>query len=157
MGVRSKALLGALALAVSSTLLIDAAIAQEANRRAPSTVEAQPIDDAFLDAFYTRDRTFYENRRAPRNLTWITGPFPENEIMEDGSAVNRLYRVVMEQQGESDPYIRTPDLTSPYDTSLQLLPPYEPSPIPPAQPYYFPLPPGSAPSTRAPGPVPALW
>jgi hypothetical protein len=157
MGVRSKALLGVTTLAVFSTILIDGAIAQDASQRAPSTVEAQPIDDAFLDAFYTRGGTFYQNRRPPRNVTWMIGPFPENDILADADAVNRLYRVVLEQQGESDPYLRTPDLTNPYDTSLQLLPPYEPSPIPPVEPFYFPLAPGVAPVAPQNTAPSALW
>jgi hypothetical protein len=146
------------AVVVAATLLAGgSAIAQEDDLGdAPELVEIQPLDQAFLDAFYTRGGNFFENRRFPTAFTWFLGPFPENDILADGEAVHELYVLASQLQNESDPYLRTADLVNPFDTSLLLLPPYQPEPVPPAEPFFLPPPVSTTPAAPA-EPVPALW
>jgi hypothetical protein len=48
--------------------------------------------------------------------------FPENEIARDAELINTVYRDALYQQTNNDPYIRTPDLPNPYNTSLLMSP-----------------------------------
>jgi hypothetical protein len=80
-------------------------------------------------AFFKNDPNFYRNNSFKRELDWILGSgsifrnsFPENEIARDAELVNTVYRDLMTQQSTNDPYIRTPDLPNPYNTSLMMSP-----------------------------------
>ncbi|PLZ90418.1 hypothetical protein CI594_18870, partial [Fischerella thermalis CCMEE 5196] len=48
--------------------------------------------------------------------------FPENQIARDSELVYILYQDVLYQQVSNDPYLRTPDLPNPYNTSLLMSP-----------------------------------
>ncbi|MDJ0733947.1 MAG: hypothetical protein QNJ47_07670 [Nostocaceae cyanobacterium] len=85
--------------------------------------------DAFDRAFFKNDPTIYRNNTLRREIDWMFGPgsilknsFPENEIARDAELVNIVYRDVLQQQTTSDPYIRTPDLPNPYNTSVMMSP-----------------------------------
>lgn len=89
------------------------------------TSNYQTPNQVFEEAFYENYPDFYNNDGLFRDIDWILGPgslfknsFPENEIERDAKLVNILYQDVLKQQTTSDPYIRTPDLPSPYNTSL---------------------------------------
>lgn len=89
----------------------------------------QTANDVFERAFFKNDRNFYGNNTFRRQVDWLLGPgslfrnsFPENEIARDAELVNTLYRDVLNQQVGSDPYIRTPDLPNPYNSSLLMSP-----------------------------------
>ena len=102
----------------------------------PSVVSAQTAtpnyettSDVFERAYFSHDRNFYENGSLKRQLdsflgsgSSFGGSFPENEIAHDAELVNTLYHDVLTQQVGNDPYIRTPDLPNPYDTSLMMSP-----------------------------------
>ncbi len=84
-----------------------------------------PVNEQFDRAFFKHDPDFYGNNSFGRQIDWLVGPgsifrnsFPENEIARDAELVNKLYRDAMEQQVGSDPYIRTPDLPNPFNSSL---------------------------------------
>ncbi|MGF1495426.1 MAG: hypothetical protein ACFB8W_01195 [Elainellaceae cyanobacterium] len=127
-------------------------------------LETQSIPEALNEAFFSNDREFFNNRSIGRQLSWFLGfGFPENEINQDGRAVDILYQDLREQQVSSTPIIRTPDLPNPYQTSVLLSPDLDivvqefdqtplqqpiPAPAPPPQPVAPPQP-----TT----PVPALW
>lgn len=150
-----------LAVGAASLLLVStAAIAQEVtSNQVEERQEAEflPIDEAFIEAFYTRGKTFYRNRQLPRAFTWFLGPFPENDMIADGRAVNRVYRTGLIQQAELDPLIRTADLPNPFDTSLLLLP-TEVRTQPPVRPVPLPVFPEPVPvPAPAPEPVPGLY
>jgi hypothetical protein len=80
----------------------------------------------FEKAFYENYPDFYNNDGLFREIDWILGgagslfknSFPEHEIERDAKIVNILYQDVLKQQTTNDPYIRTPDLPNPYNTSL---------------------------------------
>lgn len=76
-------------------------------------------------AFLKNDPNFYANQTVKRQIDLILGQgslfrssFPEHEIARDAELVNTLYRDMLNQQVSRDPYIRTPDLPNPYNTSL---------------------------------------
>jgi hypothetical protein len=85
---------------------------------------AQPTNptlaDRFEQTFFTSDPNFFRNRDWGRQFDWIFGTngFPENEIHRDAERINKLYRTALEQQGSSDPVVRTRDLPNPYRTSV---------------------------------------
>ena len=81
--------------------------------------------DVFNRAYFNNDRDFYNNQSYQREINLIFGPgsllrnsFPENEIARDAELVNAVYHDALYQQVSSDPYIRTPDLPNPYNSSL---------------------------------------
>ncbi|WP_193193744.1 hypothetical protein [Nostoc sp. MG11] len=122
MGIKLKTLSGLLVLTVGIAF--------------PSVVSAQTetpnyetTNDVFERAFFRHDRNFYDNGSFRRQLDSFLGPgsgfrnsFPENEIARDAELVNTVYHDVLTQQVGNDPYIRTPDLPNPYDTSLLMSP-----------------------------------
>lgn len=139
-------LLSVLLLAGTSSLGVSEVMAQtEPSRRdvipvnprtlgvdAPSEfapVRLDTIPEAFDRAFFNDSKTFYQNRSFPRQLDVILGTglpgraaFPELEIERDARLVNVVYRDALEQQVSSDPVLRTPDLPTPYETSILSLP-----------------------------------
>ncbi|MEH2382364.1 MAG: hypothetical protein V7K27_26345 [Nostoc sp.] len=93
------------------------------------TPNYETTNDVFERAYFRHDRNFYENASFKRQLdsflgsgSSFGGSFPENEIAHDAELVNTLYHDVLTQQVGNDPYIRTPDLPNPYDTSLIMSP-----------------------------------
>ena len=94
-----------------------------------ATPKTETTSDVFERAYFRHDRNFYENGSLKRQLdsflgsgSSFGGSFPENEIARDAELVNTLYHDVLTQQVGNDPYIRTPDLPNPYDTSLMMSP-----------------------------------
>lgn len=159
MAVGIKNTLCALLLAASSIGLVAPALAQETTNEE----EGVPtIPEALLDAFYTRGGNFYQNRDFPRSFTWFLGPFPENDIAADGRAVSRFYQQYLIWQAQSEPVVRTPDLASPFESSLLVAPIYEEEAVPASvAPPTFILPPQALPPAPPPAqpsrPVPALY
>ncbi len=102
----------------------------------PSVATAQTVtpgyetpNEVFERAFFKNDPNFYANQTFMRQTDWIFGPgslshnsFPENEIARDAQLVNTVYRDMLNQQVSNDPYIRTPDLPSPWNTSMLMSP-----------------------------------
>jgi len=94
-----------------------------------ATPSYETPDAVFERAFFKNDPNFYVNQTFKRQIDWIVGPgsvlhnsFPENEIARDAELVNTVYRDMLNQQAGNDPYIRTPDLPNPYNTSLFMSP-----------------------------------
>lgn len=124
MGIKIKPLSALLVLLATSIAFPSIASAET------ETPNYETTNDVFERAFFRHDRNFYENSGGvKRQLSVFLGAgsvfrnsFPENEIARDGELVNTLYRDVLTQQVSNDPYIRTPDLPNPYDTSLLMSP-----------------------------------
>lgn len=156
-------LVGASAVMAAVISFSSGAVAQETTAPTTATQESTlpSIAEEFEDTFFTFDENFFRNRRFPRNLTWIFGPYPENEIAGDGRVTNRLYNELLKQQTQSDPTIRTADLPNPYDSSLLTGTLYTEEPVPPAPASIFrqsnPAPAETAPAETREAPVPALW
>ncbi len=121
MSIKFKALSGLFVLFVAGAGFPSVAVGE--------TVNAETANDVVERAFFTNDRTFYDNNSFRRQVDWMLGSgslfrnsFPENEIARDAELVNHVYRDVLTQQVGNDPYIRTPDLPNPYGTSLLMSP-----------------------------------
>ncbi|MBE8989722.1 hypothetical protein [Nostoc sp. LEGE 12450] len=123
MRIKFKTLGGLLVLLAAGIAFPSVAFAQTETPRTETT------SDVFERAFFSHDRNFYENGSLKRQLDSLLGSgssfggsFPENEIARDAELVNTLYHDVLTQQVGNDPYLRTPDLPNPYDTSLIMSP-----------------------------------
>jgi hypothetical protein len=122
-GINFKSFGGLLVLLAAGSVFPSVASAQT------ETPKTETTNDAFERAYFRHDRNFYENSSLKRQLdsffgsgSGFGGSFPENEIARDAQLMNTLYRDVLTQQVGNDPYIRTPDLPNPYDTSLLMSP-----------------------------------
>lgn len=118
MGFKCKSL-SAFIVLIATMTFSSAVVAQT------ETINYEETNDVFNRAYFKNDPDFYENQTFPRQVNWIIGPgsifrnsFPESEIARDAELVNIVYRDVLTQQVSNDPYLRTPDLPNPYNTSL---------------------------------------
>ncbi|MTJ08112.1 MULTISPECIES: hypothetical protein [unclassified Anabaena] len=125
MGINFKALSGLLVLLATSSAFPSAAKAQT------ETPNYETTSNAFERAYFRHDPNFYENGSLKRQVDSLFGPggkfgttFSDNEIAKDAELVNTLYHDVLAQQATNDPYLRTPDLPNPYDSSLLMSPRY---------------------------------
>ncbi len=120
MGIKFPALSGLLVLLATSFAFLPVAKA-----------ETETINNTFERAYFRHDPNFYENRTFKRQVESLIGSkgkfgsaFPDNEIAKDAELVNTLYHDALAQQTTNDPYLRTPDLPNPYDSSLLMSPRY---------------------------------
>ncbi|MDB9307226.1 hypothetical protein PN471_00830 [Aphanizomenon sp. CS-733/32] len=93
--------------------------------------ETETTSGMFERAYFRHNPNFYDNGSLKRKVDALIGPgkkfgttFTDNEIAKDAELVNTLYLDVMAQQTLNDPYLRTPDLPNPYDSSLLMTPRY---------------------------------
>ena len=121
MGLNFRAMAGFLILAAAS--LPSVAVAQD------TVPNYETASEVLERAFFKNSPDYYRNQGFKRDLDLILGPgslfrnsFPENEIERDADLVNKVYRDVIMQQAMNDPYMRTPDLPNPYNTSLMMSP-----------------------------------
>jgi len=126
MGIKLMPIVGAMAVLATSGAIASKAIAQESD---VESLDTRSIPEAMDDLFYHYSGTFFENRTAWRQLSYMVGPggwdsarFPEREIEWDADAINRAHTALMAIQNTSDPTIRVPDLPNPFATSVQLMP-----------------------------------
>ncbi len=130
MGDRFKSLAGALALTTASVVLASAsAMAQTAESYGVSDDDYKTIPETVYEALNSESGDFYENRSLERQINSILGQgtilrnsYPENQIARDSLRLRAVYDELMAEQTVGDPFIRTPDLASPFDTSVQSLP-----------------------------------
>jgi hypothetical protein len=80
--------------------------------------QAENIADAMNRAVFEQSGDIYYNAGIYRQATLLFGlSYPDHEYLNDSQAINRVYREGMRQQTNKAP-IRTPDLPSPFDTSI---------------------------------------
>lgn len=116
-------LCGLIVALATSTVLSNSVLAQ-------TTISNYETPDRVIErAFFENDPNFYQNNSLKRQVDFLLGPgslfrnsFPESEIARDAELVNKVYQDLLQQQVGSDPYIRTPDLPNPYNSSLLLSP-----------------------------------
>ncbi|MEA5618120.1 hypothetical protein VB711_09770 [Cronbergia sp. UHCC 0137] len=125
MNINLKAISGFLALLATSTLFPSIASADT------KTPDYQTTNEVFERAYFRHDRNFYDNNGLQRQIDSLFGPgskfqttFTDNEIAKDAELINTVYRDVLAQQTTNDPYLRSPDLPNPYDSSLLMSPRY---------------------------------
>lgn len=125
MSQKLKSLSSALILAIASAALASVKPAQA------DTARFSPVGDNFNRQFFEASGDFYHNVSLQGYMGDYLGigspsgvvAFPEKEIERDASRVNGLYRRVMQRQVSSDPILRVPDATNPFDASVMALPP----------------------------------
>lgn len=81
------------------------------------------IPDAFESSFYGLRGRYGFRTSVFGELVQRFFLYPDNAIVGDSNRVADLYRDVMDVQTMSDPFIRTPDLESPFNRSLLTDPP----------------------------------
>ncbi|MEM1251456.1 MAG: hypothetical protein AAGI69_03400 [Cyanobacteria bacterium P01_H01_bin.21] len=112
----------AVAIATLSTMATRAN-AQNATFTEPTVLET--LDDILIrpGTDFTSDRTFL---RQTSHLFGFGVPgraaFPELELNRESAGILEAYNELMFLQTRNTPAIRVPDLTNPYNTSLQMLP-----------------------------------
>ena len=124
MSQKLKNLSGVLVIAIASAALASAKPAQA------EPVRLHPIADSFNRQFFEASGAFYHNVSLQGYLGDYLGigspsgvlAFPEKEIERDASRINGFYRRVMQRQVSSDPILRVPDATNPFDASVMALP-----------------------------------
>ena len=123
MNLKTKSLCG-LIVALTTSIVLSSSVAGQTQ-----TGSYETPNDVIERAFFKNDPNFYQNNSLKRHVDFLLGPgslfrnsFPESEIARDAELVNKVYQDVMQQQVGNDPYIRTPDLPNPYDSSLLLSP-----------------------------------
>ena len=124
MSQKLKSLSSALILAIASATLASVKGAQAEPAR------FSPVGDDFNRQFFEASGDFYHNVSLQGYLGDYLGigspsgvvAFPEKEMERDASRVNGLYRRVMQRQVSSDPILRVPDATNPFDASVMALP-----------------------------------
>ncbi len=82
--------------------------------------------EAMEREFYTNDKSILRSRDIggvldPAHLIGLPN-YNDNAIILDSKNVNRMHRYLQEQQTYSSPTLRSADLNSPFNTSVQLLP-----------------------------------
>lgn len=124
MSQKLKSLSSALILAVASATLASVKPVQA------ETPRFSPVGDNFNRQFFEASGDFYHNVSLQGYMGDYLGigspsgvvAFPEKEIERDASRVSGLYRRVMQRQVSSDPILRVPDATNPFDASVMALP-----------------------------------
>ncbi|NEQ42686.1 MAG: hypothetical protein F6K00_03630 [Leptolyngbya sp. SIOISBB] len=111
-------------LTVTAAVVSAIAMASTAQADEPPTTRSAYIPEAANEIFFSNGGSFNQNRSLGGQLSTMfgVGSFPEEAVMEDSYALFDAYNYLMEEQTQSDPTIRVPDLMNPYTTSLQFLP-----------------------------------
>ncbi|MEO1593586.1 MAG: hypothetical protein AAFU71_20200 [Cyanobacteria bacterium J06632_22] len=123
MGKLIQRLAGAAAALATTAVAAQTASAQEILLAEPTVL------DTIYEVSHTHSGDYYRNRTFARQLDVLFGPgwfgaaaFPELEMDRDAEALETAYNELMFLQTRNTPTIRVPDLSSPYNTSVQLLP-----------------------------------
>ncbi len=133
MNLKTKSLitesLSGLMVAVSASIFLSTSVLAQK----PAGNYETP-NETIEKAFFKNDPNFYQNNSLKRQVDFLLGPgslfrhsFPESEIARDAELVNQVYEDLLQKQVGSDPYIRTPDLPNPYNSSLLLSPKFRSS------------------------------
>lgn len=116
---RWKSCIGGLILLSAATMLMPSkAIAQSNFGSNSSNENIRSIPDAFEHSFYGLRGRYGSRTSVVGEIAQRLFLYPDNSIVGDSNRVENLYREVMNLQTLSDPFIRTPDLNSPFDRSL---------------------------------------
>jgi hypothetical protein len=111
-------------LAIATLSIVTSVGTAKAQEQQPEPTRYQPFAEEFNRAFRRGSGDFFRNRQLAEQLGDLFGvpSFPDQAISQDNKNINKLYRELMEAQFNSTPIIRTPDLPSPYDSSIMTAP-----------------------------------
>lgn len=103
----------------STTIFASSTLAQQVNRQAETVPEAAERIVVSNSGNFFKDLTLGSQLDLIFGFgSLVSGTFPENEIAEDGRLFAVFYNDVLKQQASTTPLIRTPDLNSPFNSSL---------------------------------------
>ncbi len=113
-------------LLVGSTIGLSAGAASAQDMNGELFRPQETPQEAMEREFYDHDKSTLKSRDLggvldPAHLIGLPG-YNDNQILLDAKSVNRMHRYLQEQQTYSNPTLRVPDLMSPFNTSVQLLP-----------------------------------
>jgi hypothetical protein len=119
-------------LRILASLLVGSAIGLSAGSASAQDVNGELFrpqetpQEAMEREFYDHDKSTLKSRDLggivdPAHLIGLPG-YNDNQILLDAKSVNRMHRYLQEQQTYSNPTLRVPDLATPFNTSVQLLP-----------------------------------
>lgn len=96
-----------------------------------SPIGIKSLADTFHEASFFNSHTASQAHGFSDTANWIfgfrnypLGSYPEHSIHRDADLILTVYRDAMIQQSQNDPYLRTPDLQNPFNTSLRSNPEY---------------------------------
>lgn len=121
MGLKLTVLGSAIVAAIAFSPLA----AQAQDRQTVFRPEETPDEAMEREYFDHLDSILNSQELAPaRTFGTVFGVpgFPENLIIKDTKSVDRLYRYLLEQQANRDPLLRSADLGTPFNVSVQTLP-----------------------------------
>jgi hypothetical protein len=126
MGVRTQNTLSALLLAAASTTigLITNILSAQAQDAAVVFRPREAVPEVVNRTFFSHAASLAGENDSIRAVQGLLGTFqfPENAILADSKSIHNLYRSLLERQVGDDPTIRTADLASPFNLSVQTLP-----------------------------------
>jgi hypothetical protein len=113
-------------LLVGSTIGLGAGTASAQDVNGELFRPQETPQEAMEREFYDHDKSTLKSRDLggildPAHLIGLPG-YNDNAILLDAKSINRMHRYLQEQQTYSNPTLRVPDLVSPFNTSVQLLP-----------------------------------
>jgi hypothetical protein len=120
----------AFVLGIATSSMTSVAIAQTtsspSNYAEADLIPLKSHTNVMGEAFFHDSNWYYTNIMIDRqfdfffgNESFPSGNYPENETAWDAELINSIYTDMMQQQNESDPIIRVPDLPNPFNTSLR--------------------------------------
>lgn len=88
----------------------------------------ETVDNAMDRTFFRNSESIIDTNSSFKAVQSMIGTFkyPENAIAKDGKDVHGLYRYLLNRQSVDDPTMRTADLSTPFNLSVQTLPTYKP-------------------------------
>jgi hypothetical protein len=117
--------LGSLLVIIASAIAFPASAAEDTQ----VNYEYETPPEVIERAYFKNGPNFFGNNTKESDIDLILGPgslfknsFPENKIARDAQLVHIIYQDLLYQQASSDPYLRTPDLPNPYNSSLLMSP-----------------------------------
>ena len=125
MTIKTKTIISVFLFGLAWTAVnADRVRAQQNQSGAESVFIQETIPEAFDRAYSTHSKPYLQDRSLGGQFNSFFGLFslPEREIARDAELINILYRDTLMQQGRNTPPIRTPDLNSPFDSSVMTLP-----------------------------------
>ena len=111
-------------LAIATLTILASSGSAKAQEAEPEPTRYQPFAEEFNRAFRRASGDYFRNRQLIEQVGDFLGvpSFPDQAISQDNKNVHKLYRELMQEQFNSTPIIRTPDLPSPYDSSIMTSP-----------------------------------
>ncbi len=113
-------------LLVGSTIGLSAGTASAQEMNGELFRPQETPQEAMEREFFDHDKSTLKSRDLggvldPAHLIGLPG-YNDNQILLDAKSINRMHRYLQEQQTYSNPTLRVPDLVSPFNSSVQLLP-----------------------------------